>query len=62
MPRKPRFTQSQAEAAIANAESWKDVLDALGYGYSGKRIETVRKWAERWDIAMNHLSDRKSVV
>lgn len=32
-------------------------MDALGYGYFGKNIETVRRWAARWDIPTDHLPD-----
>jgi hypothetical protein len=55
MPWRPRYTEAQARAAIHGAESWKQVLEALGYPYFGKNIQTVRKWAERWGIDVSHL-------
>jgi hypothetical protein len=55
MPWKPRYTEAQARAAIASSETWKEVLEALGYPYYGKNIGTVRKWAARWNIDVSHL-------
>jgi hypothetical protein len=55
MPWRPRYTEAQARAAIGGAESWGEVLQALGYGYFGKNIQTVRKWARRWGISTEHL-------
>lgn len=48
MPWEPHFTQEQAREAILAASSWRDVLEALEYGYHGKNIETVE-----------HLSDHR---
>src|SRR5918996_963977 len=55
MPWKPRYTEAEARAAIQGAESWGEVLQALGYGYFGKNIQTVRKWAVRWGISTEYL-------
>ena len=57
MPWAPRVRREEAADAIARARSWRDVLDALGYAYHGKNIETMRKWSRRWGIAIDHLSD-----
>jgi hypothetical protein len=57
MPWKPRYSAEAARAAIERAESWRDVLDALGMRYHGKSIRTVRRWAERWGIPTGHLSN-----
>jgi hypothetical protein len=60
MPWKPRYTEAEARAAIAGADSWADVLSALGYGYFGKNIQTVRKWAGRWGISIDHLPNGRN--
>jgi hypothetical protein len=57
MPWKPRYSAEEARAAIAASTSWAEVLEALGYGYFGKNIETVRRWAAKWDIPTDHLPD-----
>ena len=57
MPWTPRVGREEVADAIARAGSWHDVLDALGYAYHGKNIETMRKWSRRWGIAIDHLSD-----
>jgi hypothetical protein len=55
MPWKPSYTETEARAAIEGADSWAQVLSALGYGYFGKNIQTLRKWAGRWGIPIDHL-------
>jgi transposase-like protein len=45
--------------AIEKAASWREVLDSLGYAYHGKNIATVRKWSERSDISISHLTDQR---
>jgi hypothetical protein len=55
VPWKPRYSEEAARAAIAASTSWAEVLEALGYGYFGKNIETVRRWAAKWDIRTGHL-------
>ena len=55
MPWKPRYTEAEARAAIEGAESWSEVLAVLGYRHLGKNVQTVRKWAERWGISVDHL-------
>lgn len=55
MPWQPRYTEAEARAAIEGAMTWKEALAALGAGYFGKNIETLRKWAKRWGISVDHL-------
>ena len=59
MPWKPHFTKEEAQRALAAADSWAGVLRALGYRYHGKNIATVRKWAARWGLATDHLTDHR---
>lgn len=59
MPWRPHFSREQLEAALADALSWRDVLEALEYGYHGKNIETIRKWASRWTLSVEHLTDHR---
>jgi hypothetical protein len=60
MPWTPHYTEAEARAAIERGKSWAEVLQALGYGYFGKNIRTVRKWAARWGIATEHLPPHRS--
>ena len=62
MPWAPNYTESEARAAITGAGTWRAVLDALGYEYHGKSINTVRKWARRWGISTEHLPDQRGRV
>src|SRR4051812_43603574 len=55
----PRVNRDELSEAIADASSWRDAMDALGYAYHGKNIATVRKWAERWHVSTAHLSDNR---
>jgi hypothetical protein len=59
MPWSPSYTEADARAAISFAQSWQAVLRALGLGYHGKNIETLHRWAKRWGISTDHLSDRR---
>ena len=59
VPWELRVSAEKAAAAIAVASSWREVLDALGYEYHGKTIATIRKWAGRWGISTDHLSDHR---
>jgi hypothetical protein len=62
MPWKPRYSEEQARAAIAGSNSWAEVLEALGYGYFGKNIRTVRRWAAKWGIPTDHLPQHKTRI
>src|SRR6266496_1085596 len=55
MPWKPTYARQEAAKAVKGAETWKQALDALGVQYHGKNIETLRKWAARWGISIEHL-------
>ncbi|MGH2847134.1 MAG: hypothetical protein ACRDL0_14125 [Thermoleophilaceae bacterium] len=57
MPWKPSYSDAEARAAIAGAESWRASLQALGLGYHGKNIDTLRRWARRWGIPTDHLPE-----
>ena len=60
MPWAPRYSEAEARQAIANASTWKDVIDALVYSYFGKNIKTLRKWAAKWGIPVDHLPNGRS--
>ncbi|MDQ3759409.1 MAG: HNH endonuclease [Actinomycetota bacterium] len=53
------YTQAEAETAIVSAATWQDALAALGVRYHGKSIATLRKWAARWSISTDHLTDQR---
>jgi hypothetical protein len=55
VPWKPRYSEQEARAAISASTSWAEVLEALGNGYFGKNIQTVRRWAATWNIPIDHL-------
>jgi hypothetical protein len=59
MPCKPSYNEEDAHSAIASAESWRAALSTLGLGYHGKSINILRRWADRWGISTDHLSDRR---
>jgi transposase-like protein len=61
MPWKPGYGKAEAQAVLTEAESWREALEALGCNYHGKNIETLRKWAARWGISTDHLSDNRGV-
>jgi hypothetical protein len=57
MPWHPSYTEAEARTAIAGAVSWREILRALGLGYHGKNINTLRRRAARWGIPTDHLPD-----
>jgi hypothetical protein len=59
MPWIPSYTEAEARGAIADNRTWRGVLCRLGIGYHGKNIDTLRRWAERWGISTDHLSDHR---
>ncbi len=61
MPWEPSYSVGQARAAIEGADTWRQVLAALGMAYHGKNISTLRKWAESWEISLEHLSDLRGL-
>jgi hypothetical protein len=61
VPWTPSYSKNEAELAIAQATTWKDALADLGLAYHGKAIATLRKWADRWSIPTDHLTDHRGV-
>jgi hypothetical protein len=59
MPWRPTYSEAEARAAITAGRSWRAVLHTLGLKYHGKNIATLRRWAARWNIPVEHLSDRR---
>ena len=59
MPWRPSYSEVEARAAIAAGVSWRAIMRALGLGYHGKNINTLRRWAKRWDIPTDHLTDHR---
>jgi hypothetical protein len=55
MPWKPSYSEAEAREAIGEAKTWREALLRLGCGYFGKNIATLRKWAEHWEIPIDHL-------
>lgn len=51
----PRFTEQTLRSAIAESESWAQVVRALGYRSAGGNWKTVRKYAEAWGIETDHF-------
>lgn len=51
----PRFTEEEARRAIAESASWAEALRRLGYCHTGANPRTLRKWAHRWGIAVEHF-------
>ncbi len=57
MPWVPTYDEAQLRTAVEGARGWSDVLHSLGLRYHGKTIDTARRWAHRWGIPVDHLSD-----
>lgn len=55
MPWKPSYSEAEARRALENANTWAGALRALGLAAHGKNANTLRKWASRWGIAVDHL-------
>ena len=55
MPRRPRFTESEARDAIAQSRSWSEALRRLGYSPRGGNPKTLRKYAAKWEISTEHF-------
>jgi hypothetical protein len=57
MPWVPSYTEAEAAQAIAGSHCWADALRALGLKVRGKNMATLRKWASRWEIPVDHLPE-----
>jgi hypothetical protein len=55
MPRALPFSEADARAAIAQASCWSDALRALGYAARGHNFRTLKKWATKWEISVDHF-------
>ena len=55
MPRQPPFSEDEARVAIARSVCWSDALRLLGYVPRGHNYRTLRRWAERWQIPVDHF-------
>jgi hypothetical protein len=53
--RKPRFTEAEARAAIAESDCWSSALRKLGMRAAGGNHKTLQKWAARWGIPTDHF-------
>ena len=52
----PRWTEQQLRDAVAVSDSYSDVLRHFGLRTAGGNAGTVLRWAERWDISMEHFT------
>jgi hypothetical protein len=55
VPTRVSFTEPQLREAIADSRSLADVIRRLGMRASGGNHATIRRYAERWNIPMEHL-------
>ena len=60
MPWVPGYSEAELRAAVVGAGRWSEVLAALGLRYHGRTIVVARKWAGRWGIPVDHLSDYRN--
>jgi HNH endonuclease len=56
MPRQgPRYSETDARAAIEAARSWTDALRRLGERPAGGNHATLKKYAVAWNISVEHF-------
>jgi hypothetical protein len=55
MPRRVRFTEEEARAAVAASRSYSDVLRALGMRAAGGNHATIKKYVAQWGISTAHF-------
>jgi HNH endonuclease len=55
MPRSPRYSETEARAAIAGSVSWAEALRRLGMCDSGGADLILRKYAAIWGIQTEHF-------
>jgi HNH endonuclease len=55
VPRTPPFAESDARAAIAEADSWSEALRLLGYQSKGCNYRTLQRWTRHWEISTDHF-------
>ena len=55
------FSENEARAAIKRARCWAEATRFLGYRVAGGNTATVKKYAERWQIATDHF-DHRAVI
>lgn len=54
----PAFTEAELRTAVEASRSFAETLRRLGYCPTGGNPRTVRKWAERWAISIEHFDPR----
>ena len=54
----PRYSQSEARAAVAASLSYAESLRRLGMRAAGGNQETLKKYAEIWSISTDHFDPR----
>jgi hypothetical protein len=55
MARRPRYTEDELRAAIADSRSYSEVLRRVGLRPAGGNHQTIRKHAAAWGIATDHF-------
>lgn len=56
-----RFTEAQLRDAIAQSRCWAEVLRWLNYRSAGGNWKTLKKYAQEWNISVDHF-DADAVV
>jgi transposase-like protein len=56
VPWHPKYTREEAAEAITASATWADALRYLGLSPFGKNFGTLRKWAQRWNLEIAHLT------
>lgn len=55
MGRGPRYSETEARAAVASSYSWSEALRALGMCPTGGGASTLKKYAALWSISTAHF-------
>ncbi len=50
-----RYSREEAEIAIATSHCWAEALRKLGMCPTGGAAAPLKKWAQRWEISVDHF-------
>jgi hypothetical protein len=56
----PRFTETEARAAVAASKSYSEALRRLGLRAAGGNHATLKKYVARWSIPVDHFDPHHS--
>jgi HNH endonuclease len=57
----PRYTETEARAAIAASTNWSEALRLLGLRAAGGNHRVLKRWAQAWRITTDHFDPHAHV-